>query len=309
MTTETIASYSVPEHYVKMYTANVQAALNKKGGVLTGLVSQGAYYGERAQVVNYLGTVDFVERDSVYADTKLTEIEHTQKWVIGREFDCAILVDRLDVLKMIYDPTSPYVERFREAAARKMDEIIMASAYGNVLTGKDGTVPSAFPNANTVAHLGLGMRVSKLRSLRKLMKKRFLDLRTLTSYIAVTSVQVDDLLGEVAVGSHDFNAVKPLVDGEVSNFMGFTFVPYEDNGSSTGGKGIPTFVDTGPVTVRQCPAWVEAGWHYGAWQGLDIQIGNRPDKNNIKQIHGTFTGGATRLEEGKLFQVQCVDAG
>ena len=36
-------SYSVPEHHVKMYTANVQAALAKKGGVLTPLVSSAGY--------------------------------------------------------------------------------------------------------------------------------------------------------------------------------------------------------------------------------------------------------------------------
>ena len=75
---------------------------------------------------------------------------------------------------------------------------------------------------------------------RKLLKKRHVDLRMSQPYIAVTSEQIDDLLGEVAVGSFDYNAVKPLVDGEVSRFMGFVFVPYEDNGASVEGKGIPT---------------------------------------------------------------------
>lgn len=304
MTVETLANYDVPEAYVKMYTANVQAALNKVGGILAPLVSQATYMGEKAQVVNFLGKLEFVERDTVYQDTQIQEIEHTQKWISGREYDCAILVDRLDTLKMLYTPDSPYVERMREAYARKQDEIIMGKFYSDVKTGKDGLTASPFGSSNTIVYNGTGMLVAKLRALRKLIKKRHVNLRTVRPYIAVTSQQTDDLLGEVAVGSSDYNAVKPLVDGEVGSFMGFNFVPYEDDGVSTNGKGIQQETIGGHV-VRDCPCWVPEGMHWGSWSGLEISIDKRPDKNNIRQIHGTFTAGATRLEEGKVFMVQC----
>lgn len=304
---ETIATYSVPEHHVAMYTANVQALLTKQGGLLMPYISQGSYRGEKVQVVDFIGTVEFIERDTVYADTKLTELEHTSRWISGVEYDCAILVDRLDLLKMLYDPTSPYVDRMRDAAARKQDEIIMSKFFATAKTGKTGDTNTPFKSSNIVAHGSTRMSVAKLRAMRKLIKKRHLDLRTRKPYIAVTAEQIDDLLGEVAVGSSDYNSVKPLVDGEVSQFMGFVFVPYEDNGTSAGGKGIPTFVDTGPVTVRQLPVWVPDGMQYGSWEGLVVTINNRPDKNNIKQLHATFTGGATRLEEDKVFQLQVIE--
>lgn len=299
---ETIATYTVPDHHVKMYTANVRAALAKMGGILMPLVTTAPYVGEKSQVINFIGEVEFVERDTPYGDTEVTQLEHTQRWISGREYDCAVLVDRLDVLKMIYDPTNPYVMRFREAAARKMDEIIMASFFATAKSGKDGTESVAFPNKDVVAHGGTKLTVAKLRALRKLIKKRHVDLRTVRPYFAVTADEVDDLLGEVAVGSSDYNAVKPLVDGEVSNFMGFTFIPYEDNGSGVG-KSISTYTDTGN-TIRECPVWVTDGMHYGSWDQLEIIINNRPDKNNIKQIHGTFTGGSTRVEEGKVFKCE-----
>lgn len=306
---ETTASYSVPEHHVKMYTANIRTSLNKKGGLLMGTISTGNYSGEKSQVVNFIGPVEFLERDTPYGDTKLTELEHTSRWISGSEYDCAVLIDRLDTLKMIYDPTSPYVERFREAAARKMDEIIMSKFFATAKTGKEGTDSATFKAANIVAHGGTRLTVAKLRSMRKLIKKRHVDLRTVRPLIAVTSEQVDDLLGEVAVTSSDYNAIKPLVDGEVSAFMGFTFIPYEDNGSSTDGRGIPTETVAGPATIRDLPVWVPDGMHFGMWDGLNIIINNRPDKNNIKQIHGTFTAGATRLEEDKVFQLQVVETG
>lgn len=306
---ETVATYSVPEHHVKMYTANVQAALAKRGGLLGPYVQSAPYSGERAQVVNFLGPVEFAERETPYADTKLVELEHTQRWISGTEYDCAILIDRLDTLKMIYDPTSPYVERMREAAARKMDEIIMSRFFATARTGKDGTINTAFSNNNIVAHGNTRFTVAKLRALRKLMKKRHIDLRMSKPMIAVTAEQIDDLLGEVVVGSSDYNSVRPLVDGEVSQFMGFVFIPYEDNGVTTGGKGIPTDAVAGPATIRNCPVWVMDGMHFGQWNPLTINISARPDKNNIKQAHATFTAGATRLDENKVFQVRAVESG
>lgn len=296
---ETLATYSVPEHHVKMYTGNVQAALAKRGGDLVARVSQGSYRGEKIALVNFIGPVVFVERTTPYGDTKLVELEHTQRWIAGSEWDCAVLVDRLDTLKMIYDPTSPYVERFREGAARKQDMIVMNKFFATAKSGKDGTTDVAFPSADAVVHGATGLTVAKLRSMRKLIKKRHVDIRSVKPTILVTSEQIDNLLAETTVNSADYNTVKPLASGEVVSFMGFNFLEFEDYM----GEGIPSHTDSG--LIRDCPVWVPDGMHYGSWEGLQIIINNRPDKNNIKQIHGTFTAGATRLEEGKVFQLQC----
>lgn len=294
---ETAAVYTVPQHHVSQYTANVRAALVRMGGQLRSHVSVGMYQGEKSQVVNFIGPVEFVERTTRYADTVITEPEHTQRWLSARDFDVAILIDRIDTLRMIYDPTSPYVERMREAYGRKEDEIIMGRFFDVAKSGKEGGTLVSFPAGDIIAHGSTRMSVAKLRSARKLLKKRNVDLRIERPKIAVTSEQTDDLLGEVAVGSNDYNAVKPLVDGEVSRFMGFDFVPIESIVPSYG---------TSPF-VRRCPVWVPSGMHFGDWQNLNIIIGPRPDKNNIKQIHGSFSADAVRLEEGKVLALDCVE--
>lgn len=291
---ETIATYTVPQHHVLMFTSNVQAALVRSGGLLRSYVSNGSYVGEKSQVVNFLGPVEFTERDTPYQDTVVTEPEHTQRWVSGRDFDCAILVDRLDTLKMIYEPTNPYVERMREAAARKEDEIIMAKFFATAKSGKNGDSLTSFPSQDIIPHGSTGMSVAKLRAARKLLKKRHVDLRREQPKIAITAEQADDLLGETAVGSADYNVVKTLVDGEVNRFMGFEFVPIEDIIPLDG-------------TTRSCPVWVPSGHHYGSWQNLAITIGNRADKNNVKQVHGSFTADATRLQEGKVLSLECTE--
>lgn len=295
---ETIANYSVPEHHVKMFTSNVRNVITKMGGLLYPHVSQGSYSGEKVQVVNFIGPVEFIERTVRYADTKLTELEHTSRWIAGNEYDVAVLVDRLDTLKMIYEPTNPYVERMRQAHERKRDEIILNKFFADAQTGKEGTTLTSYKTANTVVDGGTGFTVAKLRSLRKLMKKRNLDLRTVKPLILVNSEATDDLLGETQATSSDYAAVKALVSGEVNSFMGFDFIPFEDYN----GVGIPAV-----STVRTSPVWLPDGMHYGAWQELVIVINNRPDKNNIKQIHATFTAGATRLEEDKVFGLAWVE--
>ncbi len=299
---ETIASYSVPEAHVYMFTDNVRNVITRNGGLIYPYVNHGSYTGERVQLVVFIGPVEFIERDTPYSDTKLTELEHTSRWINGKEYDVAVLIDRLDTLKMIFDPTNPYVERFRQAHERKRDTIVMDSFFASVKTGKDASGTATYKTANTVVNGGTGFTLAKLRSLRKLMKKRNLDLRSMKPLIAVNAEGIDDLLSETQVVSSDYAAVKALVDGEVSYFMGFQFIPFEDYNA----VGLP-WQNPPTNTIRTSPAWIPDGMQYGTWQDLVITISNRPDKNNIKQIHGTFTAGAVRLEEDKVFAIDWVE--
>lgn len=290
---ETANAYPITEAYVMQFTGNVKAALNRKGGILSAAVSRGMYMGEKSQVVNFLGPVQFTKRDTAYADTVATEPAHTQRWISADDYDLAILIDRIDTLRMLYDPTNPYVERVREAWARQEDDIINTAFFASAKTGKNGASTTAFPTAtDVIAANASTLTFVKLRALRRGMKKRHVDLRAERPVIAVSADEIDGLLAETVVGSHDYNAVKPLVDGEVSQFMGFSFLPLEGTLSEVSG-------------VRQCPAWVPSGMHYGDWQNFTVIVNTRADKNNIPQIHASFSGGATRLEEGKVWRVDC----
>lgn len=294
---DTVNNNPITESYILQYTSNVQAALARAPGLLYPHISRGMYSGERSQIVNFLGPLFFTKRTAVNADTKAVEPEHTSRWISADDYDCAVLVDRIDTLRTIYDPLNPYVERMREALGRLQDDVVMAAFFADARTGKTGASTASFNTVatDTISAGGVGLTFAKLRSLRKTMKRRFLDLRGVKPIIGVTAQQTDDLLGETVVGSHDYNAVKPLADGEVSTFMGFQFLPMEG-------------VIPAPVAnVRDLPAWVPNGMHFGDWQSLQITIGPRADKNNITQVHACASFGATRVEEGRVFKVQVAD--
>lgn len=294
---DTVNNYPITESYILQYTSNVQAALARQPGLLYPHISRATYSGERAQIVNFLGPIYFTKRTAVNADTKAVEPEHTSRWISADDYDAAVLIDRIDTLRTIYDPTNPYVERMREALGRLQDDVIMAAFFADARVGKTGASTASFATVatDTIAAGGVGLTFAKLRSLRKTMKRRFLDLRGVKPMIGVTAQQMDDLLGETVIGSHDYNSVKPLVDGEVATFMGFQFIPLEGV--------IPP--PTG--NVRDLPAWVPSGMHFGDWQSVVFTVGPRADKNNITQIHACASFGATRVEEGRVFKVQVAD--
>src|SRR5262249_14683882 len=126
---DTVNNYPITESYKLMYTANVQAALARQPGLLYPVVSRAMYSGERAQIVNFLGPFYFTNRTAVNADTKAVEPEHTSRWIAADDYDVAMLIDRVDTLRTIYDPLNPYVERMREALGRLQDDIIMAAFF------------------------------------------------------------------------------------------------------------------------------------------------------------------------------------
>lgn len=294
---ETAVTFPLPEHYVQAYTTNVRAILQRNGGKLIPYVTHGHYQGDKVQVVNFIGTIDFNDRTQRFGDTTTQDAEHTQVWLYGTDRDAAVLVEKTDMLRTIYDPSNMYVDAMRRGAARKQDDTIKDAFFGSMATGIRGATSTAFgttANVNYIAHSSTGLTVTKLRWARLRLAANYVDLDVEQPMIGVTQQQVDNLLGDTNVTSADFNTVKALTTGEVDSYMGFKFVKAE--------AGLPK-----TSTTRRCPVWVMSGMHFGDWQNLSIQISPRPDKKNIPQIFAEFTCGATRLEDGKVLEVQCTE--
>lgn len=303
----TINQFPISQHHIDMFTSNVEADIQLMPKGLERFCTIGSYTGEQAQVVNFVGTVDFSELTARYQDTELSELSHTQRWIYPKDFDAAVLIDRIDQLRMLYDPTSPYVQAISMGYGRKKDELIRDAFFGNGYSGKNGGTVEAFDTNNVIASdvgdsgsSATGLNIEKLRAVRKKLKQNMKSDGPLSEeiYMGVTAEQIDDLLGITEVQSSDFAAQKALVNGEVSRFLGITFVPWE--GWSTR--------DEGGDTIRELPAWVRSGMHWGNWEaGPSITITPRPDKRNLPQIHANFTANAVRIREEKVLRVDCLE--
>ena len=216
---------------------------------------------------------------------------------------------------MLVDPRGPYAVRIAEAMGRASDDFIGEAFFADAATGKTGSTATAFPNTQKVGvdvgGTASGLNVAKLRAAKKLLMASGLDLARNQAYIAITSQEHDDLLGELQVTSLDYNTKPTLVDGVVTQFMGFNFVHVEwqatvsPNGVAAAAYplSLPYIAPGGlAATARFIPAWVEDGMYQGMWGGLETHVDDRKDKNYSNQLWAEMTTGATRLEKKKVVQ-------
>lgn len=296
-------SYQVPTHFVQGYTNNVEMLLQQRGGKLLSTVSQGSYTGKGAKAVEQIGPVKPVKNLSRHADTPLISTPADARWVFPNDYEWADLIDEQDRLRMLIDPQSGYVQNGVNAMRRAQDDEILQSTFAASATGENGTTSTAFP-AGQIVGVNVGgvnssLNVAKLRAAKRLFMAAGVDLEFEKLFIALTSADHDGLLNEIQVTSLDYNNRPTLVEGKVTSFMGFNFVPVEFTDASAY-DAAATLVSGGN---RLVPAWSTGALHLGMWNDVTTRVSTRDDKRYATQVYAKTTIGATRLQEKKVVQI------
>lgn len=296
-------SYQVATHFVQAYANNVQLLLQQKGGKLLDKVSQGRYTGKGAKAVEQIGKVKPVKNLARHSDTPLISTPSDARWVYPNDYEWADLIDDQDKLRMLIDPQSSYVMNGVQSMRRAQDDEILQAFYAASATGENGTTSTSFP-AGQIVGVNVGgtssnLNVAKLRAAKKLLLAAGVDLEAEQAYVGITAADHDGLLNEVQVASLDFNSKPVLVDGMVTRFMGFNFVPIELADSAS--YDAYSVMTSG--SNRLLPCWVASGMHLGVWQDVQTQVTVRPDKRYSTQVYAKTTIGATRTEELRVVQI------
>jgi hypothetical protein len=293
-------SLHVPVHYSQEYTTLLQAKLQQQGSRLRDAVMSRAHVGKAGVAVEQIGQVAGRKRTSRHADTPILDTPGDKRWVYPQDYEWGDMVDKQDQVRMIVDPTGPYVTNGVNAIGRNIDDEIVAAFFGDAKTGENGTTTVAFPagqqvSASEGAAAATGLNVAKLKAAKRLLMAANVDLAHDRAYCAITAAQHDDLLNEIEAISLDFQTRPVLEEGLIVRFMGFDFIHTEL--LATNGSG-----------QRRCPAWVRSGMHLGLWMDIKGQAYPRPDKSNNIQVLVEATIGATRLEEEKVVEIPCVES-
>lgn len=291
--------FTVQDHHVLHFTTNVELLLQQRQPRLAGAVDTAGYQGDRAQVIKQFGEVEFepfaagAAEGQWKGDTKWSAIEHHQRWVFPGDYALSLPAAKGDDIRSLGDPRSSYAEAMRAAYARKYDDLVIAAALGPAKTGRyDDLKDTALPAAQIIDVAG-GLTIDKLIAAKEKLIAAGNDPGE-PRFFACSEKQLSDLLKDAKVQSADYNTVKALVKGEVDTFVGFKFISTERLKLT--------------ATKRACFAWVKSGLHVGTWNGLETHIDRRTDKNYAWQIWMSFTMGATRTQEKKIVQVNCVEA-
>lgn len=292
-------SNQITTAFVEQYKANVYHLTQQKGSKLRKAVRTEQVTGKNAYF-EQLGSTSARQRTSRHSDTPRMDTPHARRRVSLNDYDWADLIDSEDQIRMLIDPTSPYAEAASMAMGRSIDDAIVAAADGTAYTGVDGGTPTSF-DSNMIVDVQVvwpgvsaadtGLNVAKLIAASRLLGQNDVDPDE-EKFLIVNARQISSLLKDEKLSSHDYNVVKPLVEGQVSKYMGFTIIPCNRIGVDSNSDDKVLF-------------WAKGGLLLGLGKDISTKITERPDKNYATQVFASMTIGATRMEESRVGYIEC----
>lgn len=237
-----------------------------------------------------------VELTTRYADTPTQLPDFRRRMVTPRYFVSATLEDPKDALQMAIDPKSIMMQAKMAAFNRTKDDIIISAQGGTAYTGQTGTTAVTFPTSNKIVFnqftTGNGLTKAKVLAAKRILDAN--EVEPTDRFLSHTSAQLEDLLNTTEVTSSDYNVVKSLVQGELKTWCGFSFIHSERLLTDTSSN-------------RLIYAWQRYAVQLAIQKEIEGRVDERADKNFAWQVYMRMCLGSTRLEEGRIVQIACVE--
>ena len=287
-------STQITTAFVEQYSSNVSMLAQQMGTKLRGAVDVETIRGKNA-FFDQIGVTAAQVRSSRHGNTPQINTPHSRRRVSLADYEWADLVDDLDKVRMLVDPTSNYAKAAAAAMNRSIDDVIIAAFNADAATGVAGGTTTALPSSSKFATSQQtdGLTIAKL-----LATKHFFDAGdvdpSLKRYFVCGPKQIQDLLATTEIKSSDFNTVKALAQGDINSFLGFEFI------MST---RLPN--DNTNTDDRLCFGFTEDAIKLAIGSDVKAKISERDDKSYATQVYYSMALGATRMEESKVFQVPC----
>jgi hypothetical protein len=286
-------STQITTAFVEQYSANVQLLSQQTGSLLRDKVRVESVVGKNA-FFDQIGSVTATVRSSRHSDTPQADTPHSRRRVTLADYEFADLIDDLDKVRMLADPTSSYAQAAAYAMGRAMDDAIIAAATGTAYTGVAGGTSTALPAGNIITEASTGgLTIAKLRQAKKILDLNDVD-PSIARFIIVGPKQIDDLLGTTEVTSSDFNTVKALAMGDVNSFLGFNFIVSNRLAIAS--------------SKRSLIAFAQDGLLLGVGKDVTARIDERADKGYATQVYYSAAFGATRMDESKVVKIEAHEA-
>ena len=290
-------SSNITTSFVEQYSSNVTMLSQQMGSKLRGSVDVENINGKNA-FFDQVGVTAAQIRTSRHGDTPQIDTPHSRRRLSLADYEWADLVDDVDKVRMLVDPTSSYAKAAAAAMNISIDDVIITAMNASASTGVAGGTSTALPSTQKTATSDQsdGLTIARLLSAKKIMDDNDVD-PSLKRFIVCGPQQISDLLGTTSVTSADFNTVRALSTGEVNSFLGFEFIM-----STRLNK------DATNTTDRLVFAYTEDAIKLGMGKDISAKISERADKSYSTQVYYCMSLGAVRMEEKKVVQIPCHEA-
>lgn len=295
-------SFQITEAMVQQYGTNFRTLYQQRQArfrpwcqIEAGIVGQ-------SKSVERVGKAEAYDITSRHADTKYVEVPHSRRWIDLVDKGWAELVDEMDKIRLIADPTSPYAGLATAALNRQIDDIILTAARGNARTNAG---LSALPSTQKIAVGGASLTLAKLLTTKEVLDGNEVDddasmamdgqsaSEQSARVIAVNAKMLTNLYGTTEIKSVDYNSVKALSQGQIDTFLGFKFVRSE------------RIAKDATATTGYAVAWSKSCVALGIGKDIMTSIDPMPSKNYSVQVYARMSVGATRLEDEGVVEIAC----
>ena len=242
--------------------------------------------------INNLSSAGVLDENVVrHGDTIWSEIDHTARNAVMRDFYKAFPLDRADIPKMKVNPVTggQYMASLMAARNRRIDDIIYQAGLGAILS-QDGLTSYTLPAGQIIAGGGTGMTKAKIIQAKSIFRANEADEENGEDlYFMYDDLALQQVLADTSLTSADFMAVQMLQSGTMKGkWMGFTWVPYQ----SLNRAG----------SVRSSMAWAKSAIHFG--KGYEEgNVTRRADKKDTWQVSIAASYGAGRQDDKKVVRV------
>jgi hypothetical protein len=290
--------------FQEQVTTVIRSAVQQGVSRLRSTVTVSPYQGSNAQVADYIKLAAApLKNVASKSDTNYGDIDTTRRWIYGDTYRApAILVDQLDKLKTLNDPSGSYSQAIIKAMAREQDQVINASLFAAAKTGVTGSGSTIFPTSTSTnvvavtegAAAATGLNFQKITKGLQLLRKNQVDLNMEELYMPVTAKLMDDLINDPEINNKMYGGLLDYSNGTLNRIMGVNLVYYE-------------YLDLDASSYVNVPLYAKSGVQLGIWKDVAVTLTPQvATKNNNAQISCEMMIGATRVEEEKVIQIKCV---
>jgi hypothetical protein len=281
---------TITEAFVQQWDSAIRLQAQQKVSRLESTVmDRGSITGESFTANRLAPAENTPENTTRHGDTQWSDIVHSTRVALMRDYYQALPIDRADEPKLLANPNGAYQESLLASWNRRKDAVIFAALTGAAQTKAGGTV--SVPAGQTIVHGSTGMTKAKILTARKLFRQNEADEYAGDElYFIYNAEMLEDILADTTLTSADWMAVKMLQQGDISGkWCGFNWVPYQ--GITLAGSTYTT------------AAYAKSAVHFGTGF-VEGRASRRADKKDTMQVSMAGSVGAVRVEEEKVVLVQ-----
>ena len=214
-------------------------------------------------------------------------VQHSNATATLEDWSAPEYSDIYDLQKINFDERKELKMAIASAMGRRMDQLILDAADAGA---------NATQISEDIGGTNTGLNTAKIRRTKRLMDAA--GVPATDRFFVHSAVGLEQLLGETAATSSDFNSVKALVNGEIDTWVGFKFICIEDR--DEGGLSLATNIRKNIAFHKQA-------------LGLAVGIDMRTEMNYVPEktswlINGLFSAGSVGIDDDGIYEVLTYEA-